>query len=352
MHNYPARRWGFTSFIALFAILLLVGCGESLHKQQSQVFGTMAEIVISDETDDNAQAASNEVLREFDRLHRMMSASRPSELSSLNEAFSKGQPASIGAELASILDDATRLSTQSGGSFNPATGKLVETWGFHADELKPVTPPPDAITALVRRNPRMTDIVIKGSNASSANASVQLDLGEYVKGYALDRAVQLLRARGIKNALINISGNMIAMGEKDTGPWKVGIQHPRQPGPIATLELYDGDSISSLGDYQRYYERDGKRYCHIIDPATGYPVQGVQAVTVVTKRGEHAGVISNVASKPIFIAGPQGWREAAQKMGVEMALMVDDKGKVYITDALARRIEFRLPKPEAIEIIR
>ncbi|HVK57060.1 MAG TPA: FAD:protein FMN transferase [Burkholderiales bacterium] len=352
MHDCPAQSSRFSSFVVLFAILLLVGCGESLHKQQSQVFGTMAEIVISGGTDDNAQAASNEVLREFDRLHQMMNAGKPSELSSLNEAFSKGQSANIGAELTSILGDATRLSTQSSGSFNPATGKLVETWGFHADVLKPVTPSADAISALVSKNPRMTDIVIKGSNASSANASVQLDLDEYVKGYALDRAIQLLRARGIKNALINIGGNMIAMGEKDTGPWKVGIQHPRQPGPIATLELYDGDSISSLGDYQRYYESEGKRYCHIIDPATGYPVQGVQAVTVVTKRGEHAGVLSNVASKPIFIAGPKGWREAAQRMGVEMALIVDDKGKVYITDSLARRIEFRLPKPETIEISR
>ena len=309
------------------------------------------------------------MLAEFDRLHRMLHAWKPSELSTVNAAFAKGTVATISPELAGIIGDATLLSQQSGDSFNPAIGKLVELWGFHADEFKPVNPSVEAIAALVRANPRMQEIAIGGGVASSANQNaanltarsatptthsanpaVQLDLGGYAKGYALDRAVQLLRARGIKNALVNIGGNIIALGEKGARPWKVGIQHPRRPGPIATLELYNNEAIGTSGDYQRYFERDGKRYCHIIDPATGYPAQGVEAVTVVISPGASAGALSDADSKPLFIAGVTGWRSAAARMNVNMAMLVDDKGEVYLTHALSRRLEFTLPKPLIHEV--
>ena len=98
---------------------------------------------------------------------------------------------------------------------------------------------------------------------------VKLDLGGYAKGYALDRAAEILKSQGIHNALINIGGNVLALGTHGTRPWRVGIQHPRKPGPLATLELRDGEAIGTSGDYQRYFELDGKRYCHLIDPRTG-----------------------------------------------------------------------------------
>jgi thiamine biosynthesis lipoprotein len=177
------------------------------------------------------------------------------------------------------------------------------------------------------------------ATASSRNRAVQLDLGGYAKGYALDRAVELLKKMGIHNALINIGGNVMALGAHGSRPWRVGIQHPRKPGPLATLELRDGEAIGTSGDYQRYFELGGKRYCHLIDPRSGQPVQGVQAVTVLT-HGARAGVLSDATSKPLFLSGASTWLAAAKKMQLNEALLIDAAGTVHLTAAMQKRLEF------------
>jgi thiamine biosynthesis lipoprotein len=120
----------------------------------------------------------------------------------------------------------------------------------------------------------------------------------------------------------------------------VGIQHPRQPGPIATLDLPDGWAIGTSGDYQRFFESGGKRYCHIIDPHTGYPAEGVQAVTVLIPPGPQAGTLSDADSKPLFISGVVGWKDSAQAMGIEYALLIDASGTVHILPAMKQRLRF------------
>lgn len=323
----------------LLALVWLAGCTkEPLYNQQSYVFGTLVEVSVWGGDKASADQAIGKVLREFDGLHQRLHAWKPSELSSLNQAIAKGEPAKVATDLATILQEASNWSARSNGSFNPAIGKLVEAWGFHADEYKPALPDPAKISALVMAKPAMSDLKISGDTVASSNRTVQLDLGGYAKGYALDVAAKRLRAEGIQNALINIGGNIIALGDRGVRPWRVGVQHPRKPMAIASLDLYDGEAIGTSGDYQRFIEVAGKRYCHLIDPRTGQPVQGVQAVTVVVPRGEAAGVQSDVASKPIFIAGVQSWRKAARDMGVELALLVDDKGEIYLTTLMAKRI--------------
>ena len=157
---------------------------------------------------------------------------------------------------------------------------------------------------------------------------------------ALDRAAAILRGQGITNALINIGGNVMALGSKDGRPWRVGIQHPRQPGPLATVELADGEAIGTSGDYQRYFELDGRRYAHLLDPRSAAPVDHTQAVTVLVPAGPKAGTLSDAASKPIFIAGPAEWRETARKMEIGLVLRVDRDGAIQVTEALSRRLSF------------
>jgi thiamine biosynthesis lipoprotein len=241
-----------------------------------------------------------------------------------------------------IIQDATRYSVQSGGTFNPAIGNLIKLWGFQSDHFEAKLPNAEAIKKLVADNPQMQDIVINGIMFHSTNASVRLDLGGYAKGYALDMAAAYLRSQGIKNALINIGGNIMAIGQHGDRAWRVGIQHPRKPSPIALLDLRDGEAVGTSGDYQRYFELGGKRYCHIIDPHTGWPAQGVQAVTVLIPPSSHAGTLSDVASKPIFIAGVAGWQAAAQKMGVQDVMLIDAAGKIYMTDAMKQRLNFKI----------
>jgi thiamine biosynthesis lipoprotein len=345
------RRSPFTYALTCLLALLLTGCGkEPIYQQQSYVFGTLVEVTIYGEPEAKAQAAAGHVLREFDRLNHVFHAWKPGPVTQLNAAFAQGRSAPVTPELAAAIADARRYSDQSGGLFNPAIGRLIALWGFQADDFKPVRPDPQAIAKLVAAQPRMSDIDIQGDRASSRNPAVQLDFGGYAKGLALDLALQDLQAQGIRNALVNIGGNIIALGQHGSRPWRVGIKHPRQPGALAELDLHDGEAIGTSGDYQRYFELDSRRYCHIIDPRTGYPAQGVEAVTVIVPKGPGAGVRSDVASKPPFIAGTPGWRQAAENMGISEAMLIDAKGKIFVTAAMAKRLHFVDNGPQPIVV--
>jgi len=260
--------------LALLAGVLLTACGPApVYKQQSYVFGTLVEITIQGEPQDRARQAAAQVLGEFDALHRRLHAWEAGELETLNSAFARGpDPVDVAPDLSALLRDAAVWSRRSDGLFNPAIGNLVRLWGFHADEYTPRLPSETEVKRLVDAAPAMQDLVIEAGRIASRNPAVRLDLGGYAKGYALDRAAAILRQAGVRNALVNIGGNIIALGRKGDRPWRVGIQHPRRGGALATLDLHDGEAIGTSGDYQRFFEVDGRRYCHLIDPRSGQPV--------------------------------------------------------------------------------
>lgn len=344
MSATPVWRWCWSLLMAL----LLTGCGkEPLYQEQGYVFGTLVEVSIHGENEVRARAATTTVMQEFQRLHNLLHAWQPSALSELNHRLAQGEGQWVSAELAAMLYQAADLSRQSGGLFNPAIGSLIRLWGFQSDEFVAALPDPQEVAKLQAAKPEMGDLQLSTPHASnngtvwirSLNPAVQLDLGGYAKGYALDRARKLLQQQGIRNALINIGGNVLAMGQHGNRPWRIGIQHPRKPAPIATLELHDGEAIGTSGDYQRYFELGGKRYCHLINPRTGHPAEGVQSVTILT-RGAQAGVRSDAASKPLFLAGPHDWQAQARKMGLTEALMIDRHGAVQLTASMQKRLEF------------
>ncbi len=331
-------------FLASVFCLLLSGCSKQpLYQEQGYVFGTLVEVTIYGESEQHAKLATAAVMQEFQRLHDMLHALKPSELSGLNKAIACGENKVVSPELAAMLQDAAAISKQSQGTFNPAIGGLVALWGFHADDFKPVEPDEKVIAQWVAANPQMSDLSYMpdkdGVLVHSSNKAVQIDLGGYAKGYALDRAAEILEKRSIHNALINIGGNIMALGQHGKKSWRVGIQHPRKSGALAAIELQDGEAIGTSGDYQRYFMLGGKRYCHLIDPQSGYPKQGVEAVTIVT-HGAHAGVLSDADSKPLFIAGVNGWRAAASRAGLVDAMLVDGQGNIHITNDLRKRLEF------------
>jgi thiamine biosynthesis lipoprotein len=308
-----------------------------LSQQQAYVFGTLVEVSVYGAPAAQARTATAAVLARFDQLHRMLHAWQPSELSRLNAALARGEPMQVDPELAAMLRDAQALAAQSEELFNPAIGGLVALWGFHADTPQARVPDATAVAAWVAKRPRMADLGITGTTVASHNPAVQLDLGGYAKGRALDDAVAILRAHGIHHALVNIGGNVIALGRHGERPWRVGIQHPRQAGTLATLDLADGEAIGTSGDYQRYFEAGGRRYCHLIDPRSGRPAAAMQSVTVLA-RGAHAGTRSDALSKPLFIAGPGGLAAQAARLGVDGYLAVDADGGMHASPALAARL--------------
>ena len=342
--------------LPLLLSLLLGACAkdEEVFRQESFVFGTRVEISIEGEKTAKAEAAAHAVLQRFDELHRKLHAWQPSPLEQLNAAFAAdNNKFDVDAELAYILEDAKAYSIQSGELFNPAIGNLVRLWGFHADQPQSAIPNDADVAAQIQARPSMRNVHIESNQVWSDNPAVRIDLGGYAKGYALDESVKLLKHRGIHNALINIGGNVLALGRHGDRPWKVGIQHPRKPGIIATLELHDGEAIGTSGDYQRYFESDGKRYCHLIDPRTGRPADGMQSLTILVS-GKHAGTRSDVLSKPLFINGPAELENMGSRFQVEHVLAVASDGSVLATEAMAKRLRWDSPEQafQALKAVR
>lgn len=327
-------------------LALLSGCArdETIHRTQGHVFGTRVEVSIYGETQERADELSAKVLGEFDRLHRKFHAWQPSALTALNDAIARGQPYEADAEMVDILKAATKLADSSDNLFNPAIGHLIRLWGFQSSDIEPQAPSAAEIKRLVEANPRMADLRFDSTTITSRNKEVMLDLGGYAKGYALDRAAQILRAQGVKAALINVGGNMLAIGSPGKRPWTVGIQDPRGDGAIAAVQLHDNEAIGTSGDYQRYFMKDGKRHPHIIDPRTGESVDLVASVTIITSGGNDAGTRSDGNSKPLFLAGPAHWRAMAERLGLKEVMLIDSNRNVEMTTAMRERLASQTPQ--------
>ena len=322
----------------LLLLSILAACSPPpLVQQQAYVFGTLVEVSVYGAPETQAQRAIAAVLARFDAMHRQLHAWQPSELSRLNAALAQSQRAAVTPELAAMLRDAQAFSKQSNDLFNPAIGGLIALWGFHTDTPQARVPDAAAIARWVDAAPRMRDLHIEDNTVWSDNAAVQLDLGGYAKGFALDDAVAILKEHGIKNALVNIGGNVIALGAHGDRAWRVGIQHPRRAGTLATLDLRDGEAIGTSGDYQRYFEVAGQRYSHLIDPRTGRPAEGMQSVTILVA-GPRAGTRSDALSKPLFIDGVARLADNAARLGIRDYLAVDAAGKTHVSPALAARL--------------
>ncbi|MDP1734957.1 MAG: FAD:protein FMN transferase [Sulfuritalea sp.] len=330
---------------------LLAACGQPAPwRQESYVFGTRVEVLIAGVPEAQARAAGSKVLQEFDRLHRTYHAWQPSELSSLNQAIAEGRSLDVTPEFAGYIRDAQAVAAAGDHLFDPGIGRLIALWGFHTDDIQARLPDSAAVHALLARHPSIADLRVDGNRVSSRNKSVALDFGGYLKGVALDRAVASLKQDGVANALINIGGNVMALGTRDGkaggAAWRIGIQHPRPQGvggaPLATLELRDGEAIGTSGDYHRYFEVAGRRYCHLLDPRTGVPADATQAVTALIAPGSGAGMKSDALSKPIFIAGRE-WRAMAKKLRVEAVLRVGADGTANATPAMQARLKIEVP---------
>ena len=351
------------AFARLVAALLLgmalTACGEKKPiSRESFVFGTRVEVQVADNLPEpQIHSAIAQVLGEFDRLHRTYHAWQPSELTQLNEALAHGRRLRVSLEMADLLREAQGYARQSDALFDPGIGRLIALWGFHADSYAAQRPDPAAVRAWLASSPSILQLHVEsdanGGWVSSTNRQVSLDFGGSLKGKALDRAAEILRAAGVHNALINIGGNVMALGTRDGHAWRVAVQAPRAAGPLAVLTLKRGEAIGTSGDYQRYFEADGQRFPHLLDPRTGYPAPGTQAVTIVVD-GPDAGVRSDALSKPVFIAGEAGWEAMAKRLGLTQVMRVDALGRVSVTAPLADRLKFiphdgKLPDIRRIE---
>ncbi len=334
--------------IAGLVFSLLTSCARSTeHKYTLYVFGTLVEFTLYDTDKASADRAIAVVSEGFSSRHVNWHAwKKGGELFELNRAIGNGHPLKISPQMKNILIMARDFERMSHGLFNPAIGALVDLWGFHSDG-RPKGPPPDraSIARLVKARPSMEDIRFANGLAISGNKAVQLDFGGFAKGVALDWAMGVLRQEGIKNAIINAGGDLNVMGRRGNRPWRVGIRHPGHWGIIASVNLQPGEVLYTSGNYFRYRENEGRRYSHILDPRTGWPVDHIVSSSVIHKNG----ALADAAATALSVAGPDHWLETARNMGLKEVLLVDARGRLHMTVKMKARLSISDPQARIIE---
>jgi thiamine biosynthesis lipoprotein len=269
------------------------------------------------------ERAVAEARAEIDRLDRMMTDWKPeSPLMDLNRGAGVG-PVATTPELFFLIERSVRLSEMTDGAFDVTFAGAGKLWNWRAKE--PAVPDPGTVRASLA-NVGWKHLVLDrtGRTVFLSKPGMRIGLGAIAPGYAGDRAMERIRALGIRDACVNLSGDVLVSGKRNGEPWRIGITHPRRKGESIAVLPVSNAAVSTSGDYERFFEKDGKRYCHIIDPRTGYPADGCQSVTIVAPNL----AIADGLATGVFVLGPEKGMELVEKLqGVE-ALIVAADGSV------------------------
>jgi FAD:protein FMN transferase len=239
-----------------------------------------------------ADAAGVAVATEIARIEARYSRYRAdSVLSRINAAAKVGRSVDVDDETAGLIDYARACHRKSEGLFDITSGLLRRAWDFSSGSL-----PSNAAVADLLPRIGLDKVGWHAPRLTFAIPGMELDLGGIGKEYAVDRAAGICVAMGVEHGLIDLGGDIRAIGPRPDGtPWKIGIRHPRSPAAaIATIDM-NADSLATSGDYERFIEVDGRRYCHILNPRTGWPASGLSSVSVVSRDCLVAGTLATIA---------------------------------------------------------
>lgn len=331
-------------------LLPLTGCAPSpaVVEQRLYVFGTLVDLSVVASDAKRCAAVMHSVGAGFARMHRDWHAWKPGALTALNAGLARGERVATEPSIIDLIRGSTATYRSSQGLFDPAIGALVGLWGFHDDEM-PVgaLPARASVERLLQRQPTMNDLIVDGAEVSSRNNAVQLDFGGYAKGVALDWALDMLAEAGCGDAIVNLGGNLAAMGQRGERLWRIGVRHPQGDGVIAAVDVVGREAVVTSGSYERYREQDGVRYPHIIDPRTGYPAQQAASSTVIHRDA----ALADAAATALIVAGPKRWAEVARDMGVREAMLIDSDGNVQLTPAMRERVRFAAAEPRSLRVV-
>lgn len=305
---------------------------------RTRTMGTWASVTLV--TSDSAAVAglARDALLEFHRVDSLMTNwTDISEVARLNREATAG-PVTVQPEVADVLRTAVRIGRDSGGAFDLSVEPLVRLWGFlggtpHVPETASI----DATRRLVGWNHVRVDTV--AGTLALSEPGVRIDLGGIAKGYGVDLVAAHLRASGVSDALVDLSGNMMTLGSPPGRPaWTIGIRDPADAERyLGTLKLTD-TAVATSGNYEQFVDAGGRRYGHILDPRTGWPAAGLLSVTVVTARA----VDADAWATALFVLGPDAARTtaAARDDLAVVLLQQGDDGRLILWVESALRDRF------------
>ncbi len=314
---------------AVLAALALTGCtSQKPHSVHIYSMNTLMDLTAYG---DNAEQALSEVSGRMNTLEQELSVTLPdSDVSRVNSAG--GEPVTVCADAAAIISGSLEISELTGGALDITIYPVVRAWGFTTGEHR--VPGSEELASLLT----LTDysrVQINGGTVTLPEG-FEIDLGALAKGYAGDCAAEILHENGVDSAILNLGGNVCAIGGKPDGsPWKVAVTDPEDTSRYAGILTARDEFVVTSGKYERCFTADdGTVYHHIIDPATGMPSEnGVSQVTVVGTNG----MLCDALSTSLLVMGEEAacglWQEHG---GFEM-LMVTDDGRLILTPGIAER---------------
>ncbi|MFO7936432.1 MAG: FAD:protein FMN transferase [Kiritimatiellia bacterium] len=332
--------------IYLLAAFFIAGCSrypQQIKRLQWCTMGTIAAVQSTDLA--SAQKLRTTAIDSFGKVEDELSAWNPeSDLSTINNRAGSNTPTPVSAAFTNILKISTDFASLSDGAFNPLIGPVLNAWGFNGTTA-PAAPPADAdlSKALMLANTAEIRVTTSGNTplVSLGLPGMQLDFGAVAKGYAVDIVWQKATKQGLSNLLIDLGGNLRAMGEAQPGRggWLTGIKNPFNKNRlIAKVLLLDGEAISTSGNYERFVEIKGERCAHIIDGRTAKPVKGMAGVTVIAPDAATADALSTT----LFITGVEKGEMLLEKHFTNsLALWIPDRqpAEIIATDRMKQRLQ-------------
>ncbi len=312
------------SLAACLFLLLIGGCSFPASPYQKDFFAmdTYMSITVFGK---GAEQVAEACITEIHELDALLDKNDPaSDIYRLNHA--QGDPVSVDPRTFELLATASEYAKLTEGAFDPTIGAVSELWGIHDGE--------GHIPTDRELSEALAKVGYEKLSLSEGKASLKdgatIDLGGIAKGYAADRAADILQQAGIERAVLSLGGNVYVLGKMENGqPWKVGIQNPDDKQRVAATLLLEDCSAVTSGDYERYFEQDGIRYHHILNPKTGYPGSaGLRSVTVLCESSTKADAYSTA----LFLMGAeQGMDFYREHGGFEAVFLLTD-GSIRCTD--------------------
>ena len=297
---------------------------ENRHEATTFAMDTVMTFTVIHEDGDEIIIDAEQEIR---RLENLLSVTvESSDISKLNAAAGK-EALDMQIDTQVLLAKGKELGEKTGGAFDIAISPIVKAWGFTEEEhhvptqaeldaLLPVTDP--------------SDVILDAGKAYLQKEGMAVDLGGIAKGYASDKVSELLKEKGVESAIVSLGGNVVGIGRKPDGEkWEVALANPLDANDYCGLISIEDKAVVTSGGYQRFFEENGRKYHHIIDPATGYPAEsGLLSVTIISESGTEADVLSTA----LFVMGLEDALEYWQKNGGFEAIFITEAGEVIATE--------------------